>query len=191
MTVVEHHSIEDLQRLFRAAKDARLAKRLWIVWQARRGQTEPEITAAIGLSRRVVQSWVQRYNQGGRTGLADRAGRGRKPVLSVAERQWVAERVEAGPRDGDVCSRRGIDFQKFIHEHCGKLLSLSAVYYLLHELGYEWLVPRPQHRLSDPAASEAFQKKFPTSSRASRRNIPVRKSSCSSRTNAVSVSKAR
>jgi hypothetical protein len=48
MTVVEHHSMEELQRLFRAAKDARLAKRLWIVWQARRGQTESEITAANG-----------------------------------------------------------------------------------------------------------------------------------------------
>ena len=191
MTVVEHHSMEELQRLFRAAKDARLSKRLWIVWQARLGQTEPKITAAIGLSRRVVQSWVQRYNQGGLAGLEDRAGRGRKPVLSVAERQWVAERVDAGPRDGDVCSLRGVDFQKFIQERCGKLLSLSTVYGLLHELGYEWLVPRPKHRRSDPTAIEAFKKKSPPSSRASRHNIPARKSSCSSRTNAVSVSKVR
>lgn len=191
MTVVKHHTLEELQRLFRSAKDARLAKRLWIVWQARLGQTEPEITAAIGLSRRVVQSWVRRYNQGGLAGLEDRAGRGRKPLLSAAERQLVAERVEAGPRDGDVCSLRGVDLQKFIEERCGKLLSLSAVYDLLHQLGYEWLVPRPRHRQADPAASEAFKKKFPTSSHESPRNIPAKKWSCSFRTNAASVSKGR
>ena len=158
MTVVERHSAEELQGLFRQEKSARLAKRIWIVWQARLGRTEPEITAAIGLARRAVQSWVQRYNAEGLVGLRDRVGRGRKPILSQDEQQVVAERVEQGPREGDVCSLRGIDFQKFIEAQFGKLMSLSAVYDLLHDLGYEWLVPRSKHRKSDPEAVAAFKK---------------------------------
>ncbi len=47
MTVVEHHSVDELQGLFRQAKDAQVAKRTWIVWQARLGRIEPQITAAI------------------------------------------------------------------------------------------------------------------------------------------------
>lgn len=35
MTVVEHHSAEELQALFRQEQEARRAKRIWIVWQAR------------------------------------------------------------------------------------------------------------------------------------------------------------
>jgi transposase len=158
MTVVEHHSVEELQDLFRREKNARVAKRIWIVWQARVGLTEPQITAGIGLARRTVQAWVQRYNEEGLAGLQDRVGRGRKSILSAEERQAVAQRLEEGPQEGDVCSLRGLDFQQFIEDQFGKSMSLSAVYDLLHDLGYEWLVPRSKHRKSDPDALAAFKK---------------------------------
>lgn len=158
MTVVEHHSVGELQELFRREKDARLARRIWIVWQARAGLTEPQITAGIGLARRTVQTWVQRYNEEGLAGLRDRVGRGRQPILSSEQQQAVAQRLEAGPQAGDVCSLRGLDFQRFIQDQFGKRMSLSAVYDLLHELGYEWLVPRSKHRKSDPEAIAAFKK---------------------------------
>lgn len=161
MTVVEHHSVDELQALFRQEREARRAKRIWIVWQARLGQTAPQIAQQISVSRRAVQEWVRRYNGEGLAGLASRAGQGREPILSEDERRLVAERVEAGPQKGDVCSLRGVDFQKFLETQFGKLLSLTSVYRLLHELGYEWLVPRPKHRKSDPDAIAAFQKKFP------------------------------
>ena len=67
MTIVEHHSAEELQRLFRQEKNARVAQRIWIAWQARLGRIEPQITAAIGWSRRSVQNWVQRYHEEGLT----------------------------------------------------------------------------------------------------------------------------
>lgn len=191
MTVVEHHSAEELQLLFRQERDARVAKRIWIAWQARRGSTEPEITAAIGLSRRTVQTWVQRYNKEGLAGLQDRAGRGRDPILSEEERKLVAERLEAGPQEGDVCSLRGVDFQKYIEAQFHKRMSLSAVYCLLHDLGYEWLVPRSKHRKSDPEATAAFKKKSRKSLPGSRPNIPSSGWLCSSRTNADLVSKER
>jgi transposase len=191
MTVVEHHSADELQVLFRQERDVRVAKRIWIAWQARRGSTEPEITAAIGLSRRTVQTWVQRYNEEGLAGLQDRAGRGRDPILSEAQRKVVVQRMEAGPQEGDVCSLRGLDFQKYIEAQFNKRMSLSAVYDLLHDLGYEWLVPRSKHRKSDPEAIAAFKKKSRRSSPGSRPNIPSSRWSRSSRTNADSVSKER
>lgn len=96
MTVVEHHSAEELQALFRQEREARRAKRIWIVWQARLGQTAPQIAQQIGASRRAVQEWVRRYNVEGLPGLASRAGQGREPILSQDERRLVAERVQPG-----------------------------------------------------------------------------------------------
>ena len=189
MTIVEHHSAEELQELFRQEKVARIAMRIWIAWQARLGRTEPQITEVIGLSRRSVQTWVQRYNEEGLAGLRDRTGRGRQTILSEAEQQLVADRLEEGPREDDVCSLRGLDFQKFIEDQLGKLLSLSAVYDRLHELNDEWLVPRPKHRQSDPEAITAFKKKSRKSSRGFRPSIPAKRSSPSFRRNADSVSK--
>ena len=189
MTVVEHHSAEELQALFRQEREARRAKRIWIVWQARLGQTAPQIAEGIGMSRRAVQEWVRRYNGEGLAGLETRAGQGREPILSEDERRLVAKHVEAGPQKGDVCSLRGVDFQKFLETQFGKLLSLTTVYRLLHELGYEWLVPRPKHRKSDPDAIAAFQKKSPPSWLACRPSIPTSRSSPSSKMSAASVSK--
>jgi transposase len=127
MTVVEHHSRGELQKLFRQEKDARIAKRIWMVWQARSGRSEPQITVGIGLSRRTVQVWVQRYNAEGLAGLRDRVGRGRKPILLPEEQQAITQRLEAGPQEGDVCSLRGLDFQRFIEERFGKLISKSGL----------------------------------------------------------------
>ena len=100
MTIVEHHSAEELQGLFRQEKVARIAKRIWIAWQARLGRTEPQITEVIGWSRRSVQTWVQRYNEEGLAGLRDRTGRGRQPILSEAEQQRVADRLEEATARG-------------------------------------------------------------------------------------------
>lgn len=191
MTVVEHHTAEELQALFRQERNARRGKRIWIVWQARLGLTAPEIAKGIGLSRRSVQEWVRRYNGQGLAGLETRAGQGREPILSEDERQLVAQRVEAGPQAGDVCLLRGVDFQKFLETQFGKLMSLTSVYRVLHELGYEWLVPRPKHRKNDPDAMAAFPKKFPKSWLGFRPSIPIGKSSCSSKMNVASASKGR
>ncbi|MBC7816410.1 MAG: winged helix-turn-helix domain-containing protein [Planctomycetaceae bacterium] len=191
MTVVDHHSAEELQTLFQREREARLAKRIWIVWQARLGQTAPEIAQGIGMSRRAVQEWVRRYNTDGLAGLQTRSGQGREPLLSEEERQAVAKRLEEGPQAGDVCSLRGLDFQRFLEDQFGKLLSLSTVYGLLHDLGFEWLVPRSKHRKSDPEAVAAFQKKFPKNWLAFRPSIPIDKSSSSFRMSAASASKER
>ena len=56
MTVVEHHSVEELQTLFQRERVARLAKRLWIVWQAWRGHTAPEIDELFDVAS---ESWCR------------------------------------------------------------------------------------------------------------------------------------
>ena len=195
MTVEEHHSAEELERLFREEKSARMAKRIWIVWQARLGRTEPEITAEIRLARRTVQPCVRCDNTAGLAGLQDRVGRGRKPPLSPTEETLFRQRAEP-QRSDEVCSWRGVDCPRFLETQFGQQKSLSAVYWLLHRLGdewlgSEWLVPRPQHKKSDPQAQAAFPKKFPNRLPRSKPSIRTRRSSSSSKTNAASDNKGR
>ena len=103
--------------------------------------------------------WVQRYNREGLAGLADRSGRGPKPLLNAEEAERLQARLDAGPRAEDgVCTLRGKDVQRILASEFGKLRKIGAVYHLLHELGYESLAPRPQHRHADPLAQEAFKK---------------------------------
>jgi len=151
--------VDELRRLCRREKSAKQACRLRIIILAAEQHTAEEIGRRVDLSPRQVQSWVQRYNCEGVAGLADRAGRGPKPLLNAEEADRLRARLDAGPTPQDgVCTLRGQDVQRVLAEEFGKLRKLGAVYKLLHELGYESLAPRPQHRHADPAAQETFKK---------------------------------
>ena len=70
MHVRDHLSVEQLERIEGWESNALRAKRLRIVILAMRGYTAPAVTMSVGLSRRVCQQWVQRFNEFGLDGLA-------------------------------------------------------------------------------------------------------------------------
>jgi transposase len=192
MRVADHHSEQQLQQLADQEPRADLAKRLRTITLAKRGYTAPEIATCTGFSRRVVQTWVARYNGAGLAGLETKTGRGRKPPLTPEEVDQLKQRLDAGalPDDG-VCTLRGKDVRRILEHEFGQLRSLNAVYGLLHRLGYSSLVPRPQHPQADPAAQEEFKKNSTSDSRRSKRNIPIAGSKSSTKTKRGSASKGR
>jgi transposase len=172
MNVVSHHSEQQLQRLVDREPRADRAKRLRTVLMAQQGFTAPEVAIGTGFSPRSVQEWVARYNRAGLSGLATKAGRGRKPPLTPEEAERLKQRLDAGPLPDDgVCTLRGRDVQRILQHEFGQLRSLNAVYGLLHRLGYSSLVPRPQHPQADPAAQEEFKKSSASGWTKSKRNI--------------------
>src|SRR5688572_18431625 len=82
MTVHDHLPPEQLRDLARAHSHSR---RIWIRFQAvvlaQGGRTAPDISEALGCSRRAVQQWVARYNGGGPDALRERPHTGRPPRL--------------------------------------------------------------------------------------------------------------
>lgn len=192
MRVMAHHSEQQLGQLADQEPRADLAKRLRTITLAARGYTANEIATCTGFSRRVVQTWVARYNGAGLAGLETKPGRGRKPPLTPEEEDQLKQRLDAGPLPDDgVCTLRGQDVQRILQSEYGQLRSLSAVYGLLHRLGYSSLVPRPQHPAADPAAQAEFKKNLAAGWRRSKRNIPTAGSKSSTKTKRGSVSKGR
>lgn len=162
MQVEAHLPLSELKQLEREEADAGRSKRLRIVILALEGWTAPAIAMSVGLSRRICQRWVYRYNAGGLDGLDDQRGNGRQPPLSDEQEQQFRDRLEAGPLPVDqVCTLRGKDLQRILAAEFGILRCLASVYHLLHKLGYSYLRPRPQHRRSDPAAQERFVNELP------------------------------
>jgi transposase len=95
---------------------------------ALKGYTAPAIAMSVGLSRRVCQAWVYRYNEQGLKGLEDRRGKSPREVLSDAQQSQVRQRLEQGltAEDG-VCSLRGVDIQRRLAAEFGVLRSLPAI----------------------------------------------------------------
>ena len=82
MFVQNHHTLEELQRLTKALTKKRIWLRHQAVVLAMQGHAAPAIARALGCSRRAVQAWVGRYNQGGLAALQERPHTGRPPRLA-------------------------------------------------------------------------------------------------------------
>ncbi len=190
MRVVEHHSVEQLKRLARGQKDARLLLRLQMILLARQGHTAPQVAATLGVARRTVQDWVRRYNLDGVEGLKDRRRGGNQRKLDDGQEQRVVDYLNQQAEDPHGGVRRAEDLRQWINRQFGVLYSLPGTYDLLHRLGYSCLMPRPRHKKTDPQAQGAFKK---TSGRQSKRlpsSVQTKRFRSGSRTKPASVSKA-
>ena len=155
-------SLEELEKRERHETNAQLAKRLRIVILAIRGYTAPAVAMSLGLSRRIVQRWVYRYNEEGISGLQDRRGKQRGSPLTPEQEEYVRQRLDTGPTPEDkVCSLRGADMQRLLQQEFGVLRCLSAIYGLLHRMGYSYLRPRPKHHKANLEAQATFRAELP------------------------------
>jgi len=191
MHVEFRHGLDELRRLGRSQRDARMRIRVQAIVLAKQGRTAVEIGQSLGVARRSVQQWVRRYNQNGLDGLRHQPGQGRPWRLTPEQRAELCKRIEAGPRSADqVCTLRGKDVQRILQEEFGKLYHLNGVYGLLHRLGYSCLMPRPRHKQSDLQAQEAFKKTSSSRFKPSRTHIPRNASRSGSKMKRASASKA-
>lgn len=158
MHVHDHLPLDELQRLAKTLT----GKRVWLRYQAVilaiQGRSATEVAQALGCSLRAVQEWVARYNQGGPQALAERPHTGRRPRLAGPELLRFQGRLEAGPTPEDgIGTFYGRDLQRILEHEFGVLMSLQAVYDLLHRHGFSSLMPRPQHKDADEELQAIFR----------------------------------
>ncbi len=158
MYVADHHALQQLQDLAQAISEKRLWRRVQTVILAKQGRTAPDISQALSCSLRAVKNWVDQYNRGGIEALHDRPRTGRPRQLDPQQYPQLKQRLEAPSRPEDgVCTLRGLDIQRILRQEFGVLMSLQAVYDLLHRLDYSSLMPRPQHEEANPEVQEFFK----------------------------------
>ncbi len=65
MNVKPHYTSGQLLKMYKVQSNHRLARRIHGVYLANMGHACPEIMQITGASRRAIQQWVQKYNNGG------------------------------------------------------------------------------------------------------------------------------
>src|SRR3954447_26562757 len=158
MHIVDHDPLDRLHEAARRYRSTRTWPRVRAIILAKQGDTAPQIARALGFSPRAVQSWVTAYNRGGLGALPDRPHPGREPTLPHDQDARFLERIDAPPRPEDgVCELRAADIRRILEQEFAARYSLSGVYRLLHRLGYNNLMPRPQHPDASPEAQAFFK----------------------------------
>lgn len=182
----------ELVSLIRQARDAKQRDRLRAVELAIAGEPTDNIMRMLGRSRGFVQRWCYVYRDQGLSAVSSKAPPGRPPKLPSAQHEMFRRRVLAGPVEGDgICALRGRDLIRILEDEFFVRYELSGLYHLLHRLNLSVLVPRPQHRKSDPQAMRQWVDQAPFLSKNKGSNTPASVSPCGSRTKRGSASKAR
>jgi len=159
MNVKQHHTLKELQKLYRTEDNPRLARRIHGVYLARKGLTCPQIMDITVSARRTIQQWIHKYNAGGIAALKDSPRPGQPTKLSREQEPAFCKRIEAGATKKDgVSTFNGPVIQEILEKEFGASYSLWGTYHLLYRLGYSCLCPRPQHENADPELQEEFKK---------------------------------
>jgi len=161
MNVKTHHTSNQLLNMYKAESNPRLARRIHGVYLANKGHTCPEIIQIIGASRRAIQQWVQKYNNGGVEALKDKPRPGKPTTLPGHKERKFCRRIASGASKQDgVSVLNGPAIKRLLEREFGVVYSLWGVYDLLHR---SCLCPRPQHENADPKALQEFKKNCPRS----------------------------
>jgi len=154
--------IEKLEALIRAEPRAKQRDRYRMVLLALRGEEKLDIAQALGVAKSTVEEWVYRYRDGGIENLTPRQAKGMTPTLPRHRYEEFKKRFADGPRESDgVCTLRGKDAVRILHEEYQAQYTLNGAYELLHRLELTRLTPRPRHEQNDPEAVRAFKESAP------------------------------
>jgi transposase len=184
---------DELRRRIRSEKHAKQRDRLRAVALALGGQEAPQIARMLGRSRQFVQEWVYVYRDAGLEAVKATPQTGQPVKLAAGAENVFKTRMLAGPVPADegLCTLRGKDAQRILHQELGVKYTLSGAYKLLHRLGFSYLQPRPRHRKNDPQVMAQWLAGAPLLSMASGINTRSRPWKSGSRTKPGSASRER
>ena len=152
---------QDLRRLARSEKDARVARRLLAIAGALDGLSREAAARLAGMDRQTLRDWVIRYNRAGPAALSDHWGSGRPCRLTEGQQASLKAIVLAGPdpEAEGVSTWRLIDLCRIVRERFGVSYAETGMARLMRSLDLSWQTPRLRHAQTDPSAQERFKKR--------------------------------
>lgn len=129
MNVKDHHTTQELKKLYRMGKNARLARRIQGIYLASKGLTCSQITTITGNARRTIQQWIRKYNKQDIDRLKDKHRPGQPTKLSRKEELRFCKLIEAGPTEKDgVSVLNGPAINRILEREFGVLYSKQGLY---------------------------------------------------------------
>ena len=109
LTIRDDLTTEEMRRLARRERDARVGRRMLAIANALDGMSRAMAAKLAGMDRQTLRDWVIRYNERGVAGLGDRWGPGRPTAVDDGQLGGGEGRDPAGGQPGRRCQTRVAD----------------------------------------------------------------------------------
>jgi hypothetical protein len=207
MRIIEHLSVADLERRYRAAQDVTEARHTQAIWLLAQGRAVLDVASVLAFAPRWVEQLAARYNAHGPGVLGDQRRRNGRAasVLTGAVLAALAERLRAPPEDGGrwtgpkvaVWIARQLGVER-VHPQRGwaeaskvppaRRAGGRAPEGALKRVRWSLQTPRPRHpRAATPEQQAAFRGGSTRRSRGPGRRIPTGRSRSGPRTSTASA----
>lgn len=144
----------------RRNKDARYDHKLHAILLVAQGFTCPEVSRLMGDSVRTIQTWVNRFEKKGFSGLMEKKRPGRPPRLTEEQMEEIKVALTRSPRDYGIEANiwDGKTLSWFILEEFDVILEVRQCQRLFRKLGFTYRKPRPMIAGTDEETKNAFKK---------------------------------
>jgi transposase len=160
MRIIEHLSVAELERRYRAAQEVTEARHTQAIWLLAQGRTVLDVASVLAFAPRWVEQLAARYNAHGPDVLGDQRRRNGRAasVLTKAVLRALAERLRAPPEDGGCWS--GPKVALWMARHLGvERVHPQRGWEALKRVRWSLQAPRPRHpRSATPAQRAAFKR---------------------------------
>ena len=159
-----HATTEELEHLYRKARDPVQRSHLQIVWLLSEGRSTRQVSEVTGYSPGWVREIARRYNEGGVDALGDRRhtnpGAKERALLDEAGEVELLEALQGPP---PACVGGGMWSGPKVARWIAKRNGLEKVHVqrgfeYLRKVRYSPQVPRPSNARAETSEKEAFKK---------------------------------
>jgi len=158
LKVEEGFYAEDFLKAASEERDKRVYVRCMALHHVQEGKSAVRVGEQLCVHWRSVQEWVKRYKEKGLTGLGNRPGRGKKPMLSAAVGQDFKRRLLAHQRARAGGRFTGKEARGLLKKWFSIDCSHTSIYRWLHRIGLSWVTGRDRHPATHEVAQVAFKK---------------------------------
>src|SRR6202142_4451529 len=140
------------------------ARRLRAARMFQQGESQAEIARVLGVHRQTVHRWSKQVEQEGRAALKKAGRAGRKPRLSAADLQRIAQELKRGPEvlGYETSLWTAARVADLIERECGIRYHPGHVWKILRQMG--WSCQRPAGRAlerNEPAIRRWKKQRWP------------------------------
>jgi transposase len=157
--IVEHLSVAELGRRYRAAQDVTEARHTQAIWLLAQGRTVLDVAGVLAFAPRWVEQLAARYNAHGPVALGDQRRRNGRAasVLTAAVLAALAERLREPPEDGGQWT--GPKVARWMAARLGLArVHAQRGWEALKRVRWSIQAPRPRHpRSATPEQRAAFK----------------------------------
>jgi transposase len=156
--VADHLTLEELERRFRACRDARERSHFQVVFLRKKGWETSMVAEVCGYKPDWVRQLIRRYNKLGPDSLGDRReNNGKEPLLSEdLMRELHDAVVSSEPSSGGLWT--GPKVAQWMSGKLGRHVSPQLAWDYLQRLRLSKQTPRPRHSAATAEEQDRFKK---------------------------------